>query len=98
MPAELSRFLSQRQRACACQVSESYHGAAAVHMLLCCLGIGVAPQQITEAAGVYTTIAAEDIRRDQWARTIRSLVPDMHLWHKEYPSVADLEVLVSGHT
>jgi hypothetical protein len=59
-------------------------------MLLENIGVDIAQQELTEAAGATRTIETHGTRVDQLARAVQQLVPIARLWYKEKASLEDL--------
>lgn len=72
------------------QITENHCGPAVIQMLLENIGIQVAQEEITDAAGATHTIATHGTRVDQLARAVQTLAPIAKLWFKESASVDDL--------
>ena len=76
------------------QITENHCGPAVLQMLLENIGINVAQEEITEAAGATYTIETHGTRVDQLAKAVQTLAPIAKLWFKEKAAVEHLEYVL----
>lgn len=76
------------------QITENHCGPAVLQMLLENIGINVAQEEITEAAGATHTIETHGTRVDQLAKAVQQLAPIAKLWYKENATEVNLEYVL----